>query len=180
VDHVTSFQTNFPDTSKTWAGRETKQDINFTRNLENKIKLSTLSNGINNTEIRIWRLSGSYDPQYLNILRQSSTNNWSLRTIVYYRTKSDSIISDFTIPIRASYLDSLRLDRYWNMPSQSDLTDGDKYGCMDGSNVLIELANSKTYNLKWYRCPDINKSRDSVFLLASELTSRLNAIAENR
>ena len=180
VDHSTSFEANFPDTSRTWAGRETRQDIHLTTNIESKVRLPTLSKGINNTEIRIWRLSGSYDPQYLDILRQLSTDNWSLRTIVFYRTKSDSIIADYTKPLRPGSIDSLHLDRYWNMPSQSDLTDGDKYGCMDGSNVLIELANSKTYKLKWYRCPDINKSKDSVFLLASELTSRLDALAKNR
>jgi hypothetical protein len=180
VDHDTSFKANYPDTSKTWAGRETRQAFHFTREIESKFQLPTLTTGINNTEIRIWILSGSNDPQSLNILRQPSSDKWSLRTIEFYQTKSDSITTDYTRLIRASYIDSLGLDRYWNMPSQSDLTDGDKYGCMDGSNVLIELANSKTYKLKWYRCPYINKSKDSVFLLANELTSRLNVTAESK
>lgn len=168
VDHNTRFKAVFPDTSKTWAGRETRQDFHFTRNIESKFQLPTLTNGTNHTEIRIWRLSGSYDPQSLNILRQLSSDKWSLRTISFYQTKSDSIIADHTRTIRESSLDSLNLDRYWNMPSQSDLATGDKYGCMDGNNVLIELANYKIYKLKWYRCPDINKLKDSVFLLASD------------
>ena len=180
VDRTKSFNANFPDTSKTWAGRETRQDLHFIRNIEGRFQLPTLTTKSNNTEIRIWRLSGSYDTQSLSILHQSTTNKWSLRTITFDRTKFDSIVADYTRPIPADLIDSLRLERYWNMPSQSDLTDGDKYGCMDGSDVLIELANSKSYELKWYRCPDINKSKDSVFLLASELTSTLNAIAEKK
>jgi hypothetical protein len=180
VDNDTTFKASFPDTTKTWAGRETRQDFHFTRNIENKLQLSTLTNGTNYTEIRIWRLSGSYDPQSLNTLRQLSPDKWSLRTIEFYQTKSDSIIADYTTLIRDGFIDSLNLDRYWNMPSQSELTDGDKYGCMDGNNVLIELANSTTYKLKWYRCPNINKTKDSVFLLVSELTSKLNAITENK
>jgi hypothetical protein len=179
-DHELSFEKIFPDTSKSWAGQVTKQDFNLTRNIEQKFLLSTLINGNNNTEIRVWRLYSSFDPQFLNILQQSNSSQWSLRTIAFYRAKSDSIVADHTRQIPAGLLDSLNLDRIWNMPSQSELVEGDKYGCMDGNNILIEFANSKTYKLKWYRCPDINKLKDSVFLLASELTSRLDAIAENK
>lgn len=179
-DTVTTFKKSFPDTSKSWAGQVTRQDYHLTRNLEGKFRLPTLINGNNKTEIRIWRLSGSYDPQSLNIFQQSNSDKWSLRTISFYRTKSDSIVEDNTRQIHAGSLEILNLDRYWNMPSQSDLKEGDKYGCMDGDNVLIELANSKTYKLKWYRCPDINKDKDSVFKLANELASRPNALSENK
>lgn len=180
TDVAKIFKVNFPDTSRTWAGSETKQDLHFTRNIERRFQLAGLTMGINNTEIRIWQLSSSFDPQSLNILRQLSTNKWSLRTILFDRTKPDSVIADITKPIPAGSVDSLRLDRYWNMQSQSDLKDGDKYGCTDGNDVLIELANSKSYELKWYCCPDINKSKDSVFLLASELTNSLNTITESK
>lgn len=177
VEDVNEFRRLLPDTSKTWAGQMTRNDFHLTRNLEKKFHLQTLTNGTKDTELRIWNLSGSYDPQSLNILRQSSTDKWSLRTLSYYRTKSDSVIADYTRPIRSASIDSVNLSRFWAIPSQSDLTKGDSYGCMDGGTLFIELADETKYRFLWYNCPDINKSKDSVFVFATELVKRLNVIA---
>jgi len=50
---------------------------------------------------------------------------------------------------------------------------------MDGGDVLVELANSAKYRFMWYRCPGIKKDKDSVFLLASQLANRLDALVVN-
>lgn len=177
-EHKTDFKLIFPDTSKSWAGQVTREDFHLTRDLEGKLHLQTLTKGTKTTELRIWNLSGSYDPQSLNILRKSGTDQWSLRTISFYRFKGDSLVADYTRTIHSVAIDVLNLNRYWTMPSQSDLTKGDSYGCMDGSNIVIEMADSLRYKLMWYRCPDINKSKDSVFLLANELASKLDSVAD--
>ena len=176
VAPIINFQKVFPDTSKSWAGRMTREDVYETRSLENKFHLLTLTNGTKNTEMRIWEFSAAYDPQTLNILQHINSKWWTLRTITFYRAKKDSIVADNNRNIQTDLFDSITLSRYWNMPSQSDLREGDKYGCMDGSDMVIELANAKTYKLKWYCCPGIHKTKDSAFLLASELANRLSLI----
>jgi hypothetical protein len=176
--HDIKFESIFPDTSKTWAGQVTIGDFHLTRSIERRFYLQTLTYGTKNTELRIWRLSSSYDPQSLNILRKLSADQWSLRTVSFYRSKGDSIIADYTRAIKPAAIYMVNLEKYWTIPSQSDLPKGDSYGCMDGSNLLIELADSERFKLLWYRCPDINKAKDSVFLLAGELASRLNSAAD--
>jgi hypothetical protein len=109
-------------------------------------------------------MSGSYDPQVLLIAQQDYSNNWTLRTISYYQTKVDSIYSDNVRLLRHGAIDSFNLNWYWNLPSQSDLKAGDSYGCFDGEDVFIEMADSLTYRFMWYRCTFMNKDKDSVFV----------------
>jgi hypothetical protein len=177
ADTKVSFERHIPDTTKSWAGQMTRESYHEAIRLENKLRLHTLSDGTNNTEIRVWNFSGSYDPQVLFILKNDSTNGWSLRTLSFYKTKSDSIYADYSRTIRQSAIDSLNLNRYWTLASQSDLKAGDSYGCMDGGDVFVELASSTKYRFMWYSCPDINKEKDLVFLLADQLTNKLDALA---
>jgi hypothetical protein len=94
-------------------------------------------------------------------------------TLSFCQTKADSIYLDHTRSIRSGSIDSLNLDRYWDLASQSDLKAGDLFGCLDGGDVFMEIADSLKYRFLWYRCLNINKLKDSVFFLASELTSKL-------
>jgi hypothetical protein len=174
---IHSFEQHIPDTTKSWAGRMTKESYQEAKRMEAKLGLPTLSDGTNNIEIRVWNFSGSYDPQVLFILKDDSTNGWHLRIVSFYKTKGDSIYADNSRMIRQSAVDSLNLNRYWTLTSQSDLKAGDTYGCVDGGDVFVELADSLKYQFMWYRCPDINKDKDSVFLLAHLLTDRLDALA---
>jgi hypothetical protein len=175
--HVNAFTDSFPDTSKTWAGEVTHDDYRRTRSLEKNLHLSPLTGGAKQYELRMWNLSSSYDPQVVFMLTKNQENLWSLRTLSFYSSKGDSIYADYTRPIRSGTVDSLRLDRYWSLASQSDLKAGDSYGCMDGENVLIELADSTRYRVLWYRCPNINKDKDSVFRLANNLVNKLDGLA---
>jgi hypothetical protein len=176
-DTTLDFERHIPDTTKSWAGRMTKECYEETKRLEAKLGLHTLSDGTNTTEIRVWNFSGSYDPQVLFLLKNGSTKGWQLRTVSFYKTKGDSIYADYSRIIRQKAVDSLDLNRYWTLASQSDLKAGDTYGCMDGGDVLVELASPTKYRFMWYRCPDIHKEKDSVFLLANQLTNGLDALA---
>ncbi|MCF1715980.1 hypothetical protein L0U88_15170 [Flavihumibacter sp. RY-1] len=166
-----------PDTSRTWAGRMTRDAFSQTRTFEKSLKIGSLIDGTANDEIRVWYLSGSYDPQVAFIAKPDSFSKWTLRIISFYRTKVDSTYNDYSLVLRHTSVDSLNLNKYWTLTSQSDLQNGDDYGCMDGEDIFIEMSNRMKYRFMWYRCPEINKSRDSVFLTASNLANRLDALA---
>lgn len=171
------FSRSIPDTSKTWVGQMTRDAYSQTRTFEKSLKIGTLIDGAANDEIRVWYLSSLYDPQVVFIAKADSLNKWTLRTISFYRTKSDSIYADYSRVLRHTFVDSLNLNKYWSLTSQSDLPNGDNYGCMDGEDILIEMSNRMKYRFMWYRCPEINKTKDTVFLAASNIANRLDALA---
>ena len=172
VSDVKEIQRLMPDTSKTWAGKTTNSEYQNTRNIERKFQLVSLLNGTKGQEFRLWIRAGNYDPQELHILREEN-GRWQLRQVSYYSSSNDSISSDIVKEVQASFVDSLQLHTLWKMPSQSQMVKGDSYGCMDGSDILLEMANRSKYRFAWYRCPNINKDKDSVFRFVSELTQKL-------
>lgn len=176
VEHAAKFRHILPDTSKSWAGRMTREEFYLTRNLERKLNLRSLTQGVTNTEVRIWNLSGSYDPQVINVLYRLNNEEWGLRTILFNRSKDDSIYTESRRRINSDRMDTFNFNQYWNLPSQSDLSAGDSYGCIDGGNVFMEIADSTRYRFMWYRCPAINKDKDSVFLLVNELPNKLHEL----
>lgn len=171
------FNRILPDTSKTWAGRMTREAYLQTRTFEEILNLQKIINGTEQEEIRVWLFSSVYDQQVVFIAKPDSSNKWTLRTISFSRTKPDSIYADYTRVLRQSYVDSLQVNSVWQLTSQSNLTKGDSYGCLDGEDLLLEIANKKKYRLMWYRCPEINKAKDTAFFIASTLANRLDAFA---
>jgi hypothetical protein len=165
------------DTTKTWVGRMTREAFNQVRTYGKSLNLEQLNDGTPKEEIRVWYLSVLYDQQVVFIAKEDSLNSWSLRTISFYRSKSDSIYVDYSRELRRSAVDSLNLNRYWELTSQSDLAKGDTYGCVEGEDLFIELSSRMKYKFVWYRCPEINKSKDSAFYLAAALANRLDALA---
>jgi hypothetical protein len=176
-ESVMAFERLLPDTSKTWSGQMTRQTFEEVKNFEIKFHLSKLSEGAATQEIRIWNLSGSFDPQVLSILQHSGENQWKLRTLSFYHTKGDSVYADNTKTLRQSLVDSLDINRLWEIPSQSDMKTGDKYGCLDGGDIFIEMANTKKYRFLWYNCPDINKEKHTAFNYANDLAKKMNGLA---
>jgi len=148
-----------------------------TRSFEKSLKLENLINGSFQDEIRVWYLQSSHDKNVLFIAKIDSLKKWSLRTISFYKNKSDSIYADYSKTLRHSSADSLNFSKLWKIKSQSDLANGDTYGCMDGEDIFIELSERNKYRFLWYRCPEINKNKDSVFLTAWTLADRLDAFA---
>jgi hypothetical protein len=171
-----AFKRLLPDTVTTWSGRMTSQDFHETRLLEKKFRLSSMLDGSPKEEIRIWNLSGFYDPNGLLILRQFNQDMWKLRAISFDRTKSDSIVNDFTRNISSNSVDSLQISHFWSTNSQSDMKHGDAYGCVDGENVFVEISDPTKYRFMWYRCPYMHRDKDSAFLLISELQNKLSTV----
>ena len=93
----------------------------------------------------------------------------------FYQSKNDSISKDITKPIQ-----NFPFDNYWRLASQSDLPNGDAYGCMDGQDLFIELANASKYRFMWYRCPDINEKKDSIFFQVTELQRKVTELIGER
>mgnify|MGYP001189084772 CR=1 FL=1 len=171
------FNRIIPDTSKTWSGRMTGEAYEKTRNFEKSLKLENLTDGSFQDEIRVWYLQSSYDNHVLFIAKTDSLKKWSLRTISFYKNKSDSIYTDYSRPLRNSSIDSLDFSKLWKMKSQSDIANGVTYSCKDGEDIFIELSQRNKYRFLWYKCPEINKYKDSVFLTAWTLADRLDAFA---
>jgi hypothetical protein len=169
------FRHILPDTSKSWAGQMTHEAFHQTRKLEEKLNVRSLISGVKGEEMRIWGLSGSYDPQRLTILSKADGEGWNIRQVSFYHTKNDSISSDDAKPI-----ENFLFDDYWNLASQSDLKNSDDYGCLDGGDVFIEMANVAKYRFMWYRCPDINEKKDSAFYQVTELRRKIAGLIEER
>ena len=155
----------------------TREAYSQTRIFENKLKLATLLDGVKNHEFRVWKLSSFYDSQVVFIAKSESSNRWTLRKVSFNRAKPDSVFSDFVRILGQGAIDSLNLERYWQLTSQSDLGLGDSFGCNDGGDIFIEMANPWRYRFMWHRCPDIHKDNDPSFRLTSELADKLNALA---
>ena len=171
----TEFRQILPDTLNSWAGQITREAFHHTRKLERKLNVQSLTSGLKGEEIRIWGLSGSYDPQSLTILSKAGRKSWNVRQLSFYHAKNDSISSDITQPI-----ENFPFDNYWSLKSQSDLANADDYGCMDGGDVFIEIANASKYRFMWYRCPEINEKKDSTFYQVTELKRKVAALIGER
>jgi hypothetical protein len=171
----TEFRHILPDTSKSWAGQMTRDAFHQTRTLEGNLNVKSLTNGIKGEEFRVWGLSSFYDPQSLTILSNVDKKVWNIRQVFFYHRNNDSISSDITKPI-----ETFSFDDYWKLASQSDLRNGDNYGCMDGGDIFIEMANAKNYRFMWFRCPDINEKRDSTFFHVVELRRKIAGLIGER
>jgi hypothetical protein len=164
-----------PDTSKSWAGQATKQALQNVRTAETRFRLVPLRNGSSGLELRVWTLASSYDPQTLHIINFPQNRAGEHRTISY-SFRDDSVWSDMRHVLLQPQLADLDIPSLWNLKSQSDLKSGDSFGCMDGSDLFIELADSARHKFMWYRCPNINKNKDSVFAKAFSLGVQLHRL----
>jgi hypothetical protein len=174
-EQQTAVRLILPDTSKSWAGQMTRYASDQTGKLEKKLNLRSITNGIKGKEIRIWELSGLYDPQSLTILSKGDNEGWNLKQVSFYQAENDSVSSVVTKPI-----ENFPFDDYWNLASQSDMRNGDDYGCLDGGDVFIEMADVANYRFMWYRCPDINEKKDSTFYRVDELRKKITGLIKER
>lgn len=174
VSKARHFIRNLPDTSATWSGKRTQQTFLITRQFEKKLKLNTLQDGLLGTEFRIWNFRSSIDPQGLTIIQSTTTQNWQLRQLTFNYRNPDSLISETNSTFKVTPADSLQLDKFWQLNSQSDLKNGDEFGCLDGNTIFVELADWNRYRFSWYNCPFINRDRDSIFQEVNELIHLIN------
>lgn len=156
-----------PDSVGSYYAEQFHKDYLLSRKIVDSFKLQNISNGTKNQQVWFWDMSSSYDPQTIYILHRKSSDGWHLKVIKYYAFQKDSITSDVTKTINSNLFDTLNVDRFWKLPSQSQLKNGDKYGCVDGNTVLIEMADSTRYKYIFFRCPDIHADKDTAFYLVN-------------
>jgi hypothetical protein len=135
-----------------------------------------MSNGTQNIEFRFWDLSSFYNPQTVFLLYNDPSNKWALRVIKYLVSNRDSVISDNSKSVKDTLIQNLNLKQYWQLPSQSELSNGDNFGCVDGNTILLEMSDSIRYKYILFRCPDIHAAKDSAFYWINQLGSRLRNI----
>lgn len=167
-----------PDSSNSFYAKQFHRDYLDTRRIQNLFTLNDISNGTDKIELRLWNISSTYDPQSIYILKQSKHDEWNLRVINYYRSLKDSITQETNMAFRGGLIDSLNLDKYWALPSQSEIKNGDDYGCMDGNTVLLELSDKRRYKYIVFRCPELHVNKDSAFYLINILHEGLRSLAK--
>jgi len=171
-DH-SHFKKIIPDSTGGFYSKQFHNDYLSTRQVVDSLKLQDITNGVNNEQIWFWNLSSAYDPQTIYILQRNSTTNWNLR-FLQYDANSKKAIVDRSKSLNGTFFDSLKFKHLWDLPSQSELKDGDRYGCLDGNTVLIEIADSTRYKYIAYRCPGIHVNKDSAFYYVNEISQFLD------
>lgn len=172
---VTKF---IPDSTKSYYAKQFYEDYTRTRTIERLLDLATISDGSEKTELRLWNLSSSSDPQSIFILRKNRSDEWTLRVIRYYASSRDSVTSEIKMDFRNDAIAMLNVEQFWNVNSQSEMINGDSFGCMDGSTVLLELSDPSRYKYMLFRCPEIHVAKDSAFYYVSKLSADLRGLVK--
>jgi hypothetical protein len=177
-----NFKKIIPDTTNNWYAQ--LYDISFYSKKEtitNQLNLYALEKGSDSFEVRLWKLAGSYNPQNLYIIT-SGANGWNIRHYTFYLrfgTWNSPIIDSQSLEtlkfsLVAPIFDSANFDAMWTYKSQSEMTKGSSYGCMDDFAALIEMADKDRYKYSFYNCPDVNASKDTIFRRVAVLYQGLN------
>ena len=161
---ATSFQQLIPDTTKNFlAAEHYLSHYVQTRLVQHQLHLENIENGTSAPEVRIWVLTGSFDPQVLFQLRKTDSMVWKLRVVQYQALQNNCVQADYSVMLSDSVVNAFQLHQYWSIPSQSEMQDGFQYGCMDGFVTLLEMADARKYKYATHTCPDIHAANDSNF-----------------
>jgi hypothetical protein len=135
-----------------------------------QLNLDTLETDTSNSEIRIWTIGSNYNPQKIFFLKKIN-KTWTISKLIYYLHFSETQIKVDSIStqgknereILLNEFNLLKTDQIWQLPSQSEMKNGAKYGCNDGYALLIEMNDKSKYKFSCYTCPDLHIAKDSVF-----------------
>jgi len=162
---------NIPDTTNNWYAKLFDYP-NYVRKTEitKQLNIEILEADTSNSEIRIWTIGSNYNPQTLTSLKNKN-GIWTIAKLNYYlsfdnaKTKVDSILTKGKIDkiISINEFNLLKTEQIWQLPSQSEMKNGDSYGCTDGYALLIEMSNKSKYKFSCYICPDLHVSKDTTF-----------------
>jgi hypothetical protein len=162
---------HIPDTTNNWYAKLFDYP-NYVKKTEivKQLNLENLEADTSNSEIRIWTIGSNYNPQTLISLKDKN-GIWTITRLNYYlsfdnaKTKVDSISTKGKVE-KAISIDEFNLlgtEQIWQLPSQSEMTNGGSFGCMDGYALLIEMNNKSKYKFLCYICPDLHVSKDTTF-----------------
>ena len=162
---------HIPDTTNNWYAKLFDYP-NYIKKTEiaKQLNLENLEADTSNSEIRVWTIGSSYNPQTVISLKNKN-NIWTITRLNYYlsfdnpKIKVDSVLTQAKIErtISANEFDLLDTEKIWQQPSQSEMKNGGSYGCTDGYALLIEMNNSSKYKFSSYICPDFHVSKDTTF-----------------
>lgn len=174
---------HIPDTTNNWYVKLMDYDYYLRKKyLEEQLHLTKLETDTGNIQIRVWTLASNYNPQRVYLLKENNTN-WTLSTIFFYvnfsnwnNPKIDSVSTymGFNNKILTSEkITQLNLVQLWGLPSQGEMKNGSKFGCVDGYGLLIEMNNRAKYKYSFYMCPDFHISDDSIFKVVDSFSRNL-------
>jgi len=163
------FQIILSDTTANQRAKWDLDDFNYRSKLENQLGLSSLKNGGDSFEIRLWcdfSFSNSQDlytlkfidtncvvsyfrvyPKRINYDDEHRNRNWN----PYKDPIIDSSFSK-TITISRSKFQNLNLDSVWVLKSQSDLNIPDSIGFTDCSSYIMEIVDKKRLKYLRHHC----------------------------
>jgi len=164
-----AFQIILTDTTKNHRAKWDLDDFNYRSKLENQLGLTSLKNGADSFEIRLWydfSFSNSQDlytlkfidtnclvsyfrvyPRGINYDDENRNRNWN----PYKDPIIDSSFSK-TISVSKSKFQNLNLDSVWVLKSQSDLKISDSIGFTDCSSYIMEIADKKRLRYLRHHC----------------------------
>ena len=162
---------HIPDTTNNWYAKLFDYP-NYVRKTEisKQLNLENLEVDSSNSEIRIWIIGSNYNPKTLISLKNKN-GIWTITKLNYYlsfdnaKTKVDSIATNGRVEkiISINEFNFLGTEKIWQQPSQSEMTNGGSYGCMDGYALLIEMNNKSKYKFSCYISPDLHVLKDTTF-----------------
>ena len=79
--------------------------------------------------------------------------------------------------VATSDFKDLNIEKMWTIPSQSEMKNGQAFGCNDGHAILIELSDKNRYKYSLYMCPDLQSTKDSTFGNVEYFIKTVNKLA---
>ena len=190
----TGFRRQVPDTSINFYAKNFDYRYYLrTKRLSLKLKLENLENGINNFEMRLWRISSWGNPQTVYIARPND-NLWTVEKFQFSIDLDTWDKKRLGVGKQIEFLDnkkaahhsisalnlsdSFDIKSLWKYPTESEMkiisTFTDPAECADKYAIVIELADKKNYKNFFYRCPDSYFDKDSIFRNILHLHNILN------
>ena len=165
--------THIPDTTNNFFAKlYDYPNYQIKQELTKQLNLDTLENNKTKTEIRIWEIGSNFNPQTLFIVKKTDTI-CNIKKIIFYlnynqegrQIKIDSVSSTKSNEksISQDEFNSLKTENIWHLNSQSEMTNGRSYGCLDGSVLLTELSNESSYKFLFHLCPYLHTTKDTTF-----------------
>jgi hypothetical protein len=147
-----------------------------------QLKLVSLEKATSDLEIRVWSLHFNFDPQSICILKKEG-DSYILSSFKFYlgqqnweSGKIDSVVKNKQVKLSISDFQNLKLDSIWKLPTQSEMPNGESFGCVDGSDVIIEMSNKSMYKYLFYRCPFILRDRDPIFEMINSFQGQIGSL----
>jgi hypothetical protein len=192
------FQVILTDTTNNHRAKWDLDDFNYRTKLENQLGLSSLKNGADSFEIRLWYDFSFSNSQDLYMLKFIDSNCVVSYFRVYPRAinyddesrdrrwnpyKDPIIDSSFSksITLSKNKFQNLNLDSVWILKSQSDLRISNSIGFTDCSSFIMEIADKKHFKYLRHHCSMAyyEKTKLNEILMFEGFCGRITSLARD-